>query len=568
MKQISRLASGRVTVKNPADVASDRYQFMDLASAEPNLGTAANGSILTTNTVGNRVWTSNLNVSNVTATNDVRADAVYTDHLFYANGQPFITDTVAQDTNIFNGTATATTSITLIDTVDVSGITTVRWSISAKDTVNGRYKSSTIDSVNSGADIYYNEYGVVLSNSAYEVATFTANISSGNVNLYAIGDSASIPITFQRLTLGSDTITGAVPGAGYVQGSTGSGTSTVCEINSYVGNGSQVAYTLTTAPVSENQTIVSVGGLLQPKNTYSVSGTTLTFSSPPPAGAPIEIQHFVTTVVTGYTGSSGSGYTGSAGAVGYTGSAGTFSGSVSGNLTVSGTTFVTGDIIPTSNNTVNIGSATKRFGTLYLAANTIDLGGTTISTTPTGDLAFVTSSGTIDITANTVNFLSTVATTSVQPGATVAPVASIYANIASLPAGSVTTGTLAFVTDVSRLFIYNGSAWINTAPATKNFFYILQTGSFSGSITGNVGYTPTRTITLSSLEASIAQAESANIVFSVQKNGSTLQSFTLLAGQTSLESDFGNNTITTSDTVSMNIVSGSGQDLAVRFIYT
>jgi hypothetical protein len=236
-------------------------------------------------------------------------------------------------------------------------------------------------------------------------------------------------------------------------------------------------------------------------------------------------------------------------------------------LSVSGTTFVTGDIIPTSNNTVNIGSATNRFGTLYLAANTIDLGGTTISTTPTGDLSLVTSSGTIDITANTVNFLSTVATTAVEPGATVAPVAAIYANVAALPA-SVATGTLAFVTAVSRLFIYTGSAWVNTAPATKNFFYILQTGSFTGPITGNVNYSPTRTITLSSIEASIAQAESANIVFSVMKNGSTIQSFTLLAGQTSLESDFGNNNITTSDVVTMNIVSGSGQDLAVRFIYT
>jgi hypothetical protein len=195
------------------------------------------------------------------------------------------------------------------------------------------------------------------------------------------------------------------------------------------------------------------------------------------------------------------------------------------------------------------------------------LGGTTISTTPTGDLAFVTSSGTIDITANTVNFLSTVATTAVEPGATVAPVAAIYATVAELPA-SVATGTLAFVTAVSRLFIYNGTSWINTAPATKNFFYILQTGSFTGPITGNVNYSPTRTITLSSIEASIAQAESANIVFSVMKNGTTLQSFTLLAGDTSLEGDFGNNLVATTDIVTMDIVSGSGQDLAVRFIYT
>jgi hypothetical protein len=42
----------------------------------------------------------------------------------------------------------------------------------------------------------------------------------------------------------------------------------------------------------------------------------------------------------------------------------------------------------------------------------------------------------------------------------------------------------------------------------------------------------------------------------------------MLAGQTSFESDFGKKVITTADTVTMKIVSGSGQDHAVRLIYT
>lgn len=145
--------------------------------------------------------------------------------------------------------------------------------------------------------------------------------------------------------------------------------------------------------------------------------------------------------------------------------------------------------------------------------------------------------------------------------------AAIYPNVASLPV-EASTGTLAYVTDAARVFIYTGVVWANTAPSTKNFFYILQTGSFSGPLLGSVSYSPAKTITLSSLEASIAQAESANIVFSVMKNGVALQSFTLLAGQTSLESDFGNNSFDTSDVITMDIVSGTGQDLAVRFIYT
>jgi hypothetical protein len=143
----------------------------------------------------------------------------------------------------------------------------------------------------------------------------------------------------------------------------------------------------------------------------------------------------------------------------------------------------------------------------------------------------------------------------------------LYSNIGSLPVTDVLVGTMAFVTDVSRLYIYNNT-WINTAPSTKNFFHIIQIGSFTAPITGTVEYTPINTITLNSLEATIAQFESTNIVFSVMKNGIELQSFIILAGETTLETDFGNNSISTTDVVTMNIVSGSGQDLAVRFIYT
>jgi hypothetical protein len=566
MKPISRLSSGRVVVTSPGQVAEDRYQLLDLASAEPNLGTAANGAVLTTNTAGQRIFTKNLQVDNVDVSNNLVAERVYTDNLLFANGDPYTTETT--ESNIYNGNITVGTTVTLVDTVSAAGVSSVRWAVTAKDAVNGTLRASTIDSVNNGSAVYYNEYGVVLSDNDYEVAVFTSNITDGSINLYALGESAEVTVTYQRTTLGTSTVPGYISGAGYIQNVVGSGTATTCVVDSFVGTGTQVNYTLSATPTDADQVIAVVAGIVQPKSVYTVSGSVLTFSAAPDLNVPVEFTTFVTTTITGYTGSAGAaGTTGATGAIGYTGSAGAFSGSVSGNLSVSGTTFVTGDILPTSNNTVNIGSATNRFGTLYLAANTIDLGGTTISTTPNGDLAFVTSSGTIDITANTVNFLSTVATTAVEPGATVAPVAAIYATVAELPA-SAATGTLAFVTAVSRLFIYNGTAWINTAPATKNFFYILQTGSFTGPITGNVGYTPIGTITLSSLEASVAQAGVANIVFSVMKNGTTLQSFTLLAGQTSLESDFGNNVITTADTVTMNIVSGSGQDLAVRFIYT
>jgi hypothetical protein len=434
MKQISRLSSGRVTVKSPADVASDRYQLLDLASAEPNLGTAANGAVLITDYIGTRTWTDSPTFQDLDVANNLTANRIYTDNLFFANGDPYITagsGVGEQSTNLYNGVATATTSVTLIDSMPISGNSTVRWTISSQDVVNSRYKTSTVDSINNGTTAYYNEYGVVLSDNSYEVATFTSNVASGNINLYATGDSANVAIAYQRMALGSSTVAGYIPaGRDGAKGYTGSAGGVGIVVDSFTGNGSNINFTLATAPLNENQTIVSVGGILQPKSAYSVAGTTLTFSSAPVTGVGIEVTTFASTAGSssnGYTGSVGSfsGTTSQAivttnttastskttGALRVAGGAG-----IGGNLHVGGTTYLTGDLVPASNNTVNIGSATNRFGTLYLAANTIDLGGTTITTSPGGELVFTTQAGNVSLTANAINFLSSVANTSTNQG--------------------------------------------------------------------------------------------------------------------------------------------------------
>jgi hypothetical protein len=59
-------------------------------------------------------------------------------------------------------------------------------------------------------------------------------------------------------------------------------------VDSFTGDGSTVNFTLTAAPSSKNNTWVSVGGVVQQKASYSVSGTTLTFTSAPPNAVSIE----------------------------------------------------------------------------------------------------------------------------------------------------------------------------------------------------------------------------------------------------------------------------------------
>ena len=54
--------------------------------------------------------------------------------------------------------------------------------------------------------------------------------------------------------------------------------------DTFSGTGSQTAFTMTVAPANTSSVIVAVTGVLQDPSTYSVSGTTLTFSTAPPSG--------------------------------------------------------------------------------------------------------------------------------------------------------------------------------------------------------------------------------------------------------------------------------------------
>jgi len=54
--------------------------------------------------------------------------------------------------------------------------------------------------------------------------------------------------------------------------------------DTFSGNNSTTAFTMTVAPANTSSCIVAVTGVLQDPSTYSVNGTTLTFSAAPPSG--------------------------------------------------------------------------------------------------------------------------------------------------------------------------------------------------------------------------------------------------------------------------------------------
>lgn len=63
------------------------------------------------------------------------------------------------------------------------------------------------------------------------------------------------------------------------------------QVQNFTGNGVTVAFTLATASLGENYTFVYINGVYQQKNTYTVSGTTLTFSEAPPITSSIEVMY-------------------------------------------------------------------------------------------------------------------------------------------------------------------------------------------------------------------------------------------------------------------------------------
>ncbi len=74
-------------------------------------------------------------------------------------------------------------------------------------------------------------------------------------------------------------------------GSSGGSAVRVPIIYNSTGTGSTTAYSLSSSPTNENTTQVYVNGIYQQKNTYTVVGTTLTFSEAPPFNSSIEVSY-------------------------------------------------------------------------------------------------------------------------------------------------------------------------------------------------------------------------------------------------------------------------------------
>ena len=114
---------------------------------------------------------------------------------------------------------------------------------------------------------------------------------SGQSDIVADGPTDTLTVAAgNNISLTTDATTDTLTIAS--TGGSGGGTVTI-QRNNYTGDGSTVAYGVSSTVVSENNIQIYLDGVYQDKDTFTATGVTVTFSTAPPTGTEIEIMHYV-----------------------------------------------------------------------------------------------------------------------------------------------------------------------------------------------------------------------------------------------------------------------------------
>lgn len=120
--------------------------------------------------------------------------------------------------------------------------------------------------------------------------TLIQNFSVDSAEVINLIDSDYITARVGEVGIDSAAVTALID-SDYVQARTSTiGTANMVVLNTFSGDSSTTAFTLTKAPTTEQHAIVTVNGVLQQVDDYSLSGTTLTFGTAPVTGDDIEVR--------------------------------------------------------------------------------------------------------------------------------------------------------------------------------------------------------------------------------------------------------------------------------------
>ncbi len=145
---------------------------------------------------------------------------------------------------------------------------------------------------------------------------------------------------------------------------------------SFIADGNSNTFTLTTEPLNENYTLVTINGVVQHKSSYSISSSNVIFSEVPTLNNEIDVVIFSSANSISEifdSANSASSYANSA----YNTANNSLNVSTGGTIT--GNIVVGGNIVPTTDNTYFLGSDTNRWHSLYVSDGSIYIGDLVLS---------------------------------------------------------------------------------------------------------------------------------------------------------------------------------------------
>jgi filamentous hemagglutinin len=392
-------------------------------------GNVSGGNLTTAGTV---VATGNVDGGNVNAVSAVTAGTTITATGNVAGGNITTAGAVDATGNITGG------NIVTTGTADLGNIR-----ITGNDITNFASNIITINSAASDIDVRIS--GDTVANLLLtDAGTDTVVVGGGNATTGAAlkidtTDSMMVPVgnTLQRpgtpeigmfrFNTGGDALEVYTSG-GWED--VGVPAFTVIIADAFVGNGVQTIFTLSANSTTAG-TIVAINGVVQePTTAYSVSNDVLTFTEAPAVSDNIDARILTTTTTV------------------------TSIDNISGNAVVevldtADTVQITGNLLPVTSNTYNLGSNSLRWKELWLQGSTINLGNVVIKNTSGNTIGFFGPDGTTPGSIDTNNIDSAGISNGTSSMQIIASGGNIRANIAGATVQTISTTGVAITGDLS-----------------------------------------------------------------------------------------------------------------------
>jgi len=244
-----------------------------------------------------------------------------TANYFIGNGSQLTGITAVSAASVANGssnvnipTANGNVLISVAGNANVVTVTGTGVNVAGSLNATGNITAGNISTSGSGGNISGANYVIAnyftgtLTTAAQpnitSVGTLTGLVSTGVVDLSGSSNVTLGNVANVHISGGSANYFLKTDGNGVLSWS--ALPSTTLSVDTFTGDGSWTMKTLSVEPLNVNYTIVGIGGVLQPRDAYSVSGSVITFDDPPPNGSVVEI----TTINGGTAGASGYVYQG------------------------------------------------------------------------------------------------------------------------------------------------------------------------------------------------------------------------------------------------------------------